>query len=863
MNVAKAMALGGQRVYPEQCDFYSYKKLLLRCCFCGQEVCLKKGSIRKSHFAHFAGTDPKQIEECELRVSTDGNSTETSGLIENRGQRLEIFQQHFLSLIYVGQEKIVNDVKFNNWIDSIKQSDHLAINNITNDCIEYFLKYHNKIKQRYVIPLTNVKDKQILFQQQIAFEGIDYLCVKSSSKLLEYIIHYCIYQLYKEKFTKNNIDLICHTAIKIIMLNPWIKALDNTKVINSSTTNISQLFESKIVEFQSPSSLEIFLQDIQDASQLYDLEQAKVNSKWIVSGSIDIDINQINASERHALENKLDLQLTFPAWEYGNVDKQTGLPSRKKVFVSCKLVTEANPDDKTALRFSFMTSQNVNVKVTTETYLPAVVYSFGYDFTLTVEKYSDLLFAKNGKLMEYPHITKRDELASLLERMIKDNKVDFIKMYIDDKGKKRILHTYDDTVLILLALKRRTQLDNISIESTTDVKKGTYNKITNKIVMEAFIEAYQKSLECSVKLPNTTIDNYHRYAQFKLTEANSEHVKTTVENYIVNNSDAQIHKATHDVKKCQQSARSVIREHQPSASDSDISRLAMLITEYIFTKLNLNKSQAVALLSNLKQDVNQYIKIRDLVIKPELDHLKEVAQKVSALSNSSDFGVSFSLMGGKKLSTPIIYTMEVSNTGEVVLYYHYSEKIKNAITDENETSYKKREVAKINAAPGTLKVVFQHITLDKLAFGDYSFHHELLENYAIPFWIKNAENYVLANKLKPVWMVTSKPIEITCMDDNHSKLTLTQLQNTLPFTEVQWYQTLIQCSEQCPSVPQFANAVRNIPDKFKYLTGVTEVPVTRILPQVVTEIITDATIPEIAVTEISVVTEVKPDKKVK
>lgn len=74
-------------------------------------------------------------------------------------------------MIYVEQEKIVNDVKFNNWIDSIKQSDHLAINNITNYCIEYFSKYHNKIKQRYVIPLTNVKDKQILFQQQIALEA--------------------------------------------------------------------------------------------------------------------------------------------------------------------------------------------------------------------------------------------------------------------------------------------------------------------------------------------------------------------------------------------------------------------------------------------------------------------------------------------------------------------------------------------------------------------------------------------------------------------------------------------------------------------------------------------------------------------
>ncbi|MBD2247215.1 hypothetical protein [Nostoc sp. FACHB-888] len=144
----------------------------------------------------------------------------------------------------------------------------------------------------------------------------------------------------------------------------------------------------------------------------------------------------------------------------------------------------------------------------------------------------------------------------------------------------------------------------------------------NKIVVKSqlnqsyMLDHNQPKTEC------IWLDQLRNDITKKMLQSNAQHVKTTVENYVVNNSDSQIHKAVHDVKKLQQSARSAVRQHQPSASDSDIARLAMLITEYIVTKLNLNKSQAVDLLMNLKKDVNQYIKIRDLVIKPELGHLK-------------------------------------------------------------------------------------------------------------------------------------------------------------------------------------------------------------------------------------------------
>ncbi|MEH1906301.1 MAG: competence protein CoiA family protein [Nostoc sp.] len=159
MEYAISIYKGSKRVYAKDCDFVSYSKQGLICPICKQEVYLRKGNIREPYFAHFHATSSRQVEECELRVSADGNGTETSSLIENRGQRLDIFQQHFISMIYVGQEKIVDNVKFNNWIDSIKRDNNQAINNIIKDCnqyFQYFLTHQRLMEDKYILPSTKI-----------------------------------------------------------------------------------------------------------------------------------------------------------------------------------------------------------------------------------------------------------------------------------------------------------------------------------------------------------------------------------------------------------------------------------------------------------------------------------------------------------------------------------------------------------------------------------------------------------------------------------------------------------------------------------------------------------------------------------
>jgi|GEM_PF-2344959 len=226
MDIAKSMMLGGKIVYPDECDYSSYKELLLCCPFCGQEVFLKAGACRKSHFAHFAGTDPNQVEQCELRASSYSKSSGINNFFQDRRQRLKIFQDRFLSLISLENDTPITNLEFNNWVNSIKRDRDQSIDNIITDCIHYFLKHCHKIADKYINTTVNIN-----IQREIALEAIDYLCVKSSFNLLEYLIYFSIYKLLKNEQHKlfqqhiagKDVASICHFVIKIIIFNNWIE----------------------------------------------------------------------------------------------------------------------------------------------------------------------------------------------------------------------------------------------------------------------------------------------------------------------------------------------------------------------------------------------------------------------------------------------------------------------------------------------------------------------------------------------------------------------------------------------------------------------------------------------------------------
>lgn len=260
MDYAISMYQGGERVYAEDCDFNSYSEIGLLCPVCKQEVYLRKGDIRKSYFAHLHATNSRQVKQCSLRVSSDENATETINFIEDRGQRLKIFQQQFLSMFSIGKSKIVDDVNFNYWINSIKVENNqvLKINNIIEDCIIFFIKHRQLMENKYIIHPNIIKDKQIILQQQIALQAMNYLSENAKFNFnLRYLLSYSIYQIYKyekprlfqQEFTTKDIDKICQHTVKTIILNPWISAFKTIKfknLNNETKPTIIRINKSKI-----------------------------------------------------------------------------------------------------------------------------------------------------------------------------------------------------------------------------------------------------------------------------------------------------------------------------------------------------------------------------------------------------------------------------------------------------------------------------------------------------------------------------------------------------------------------------------------------------------------------------------------
>ncbi len=219
MDVAKAMVSGGELIRADECDYYSYINLGLRCLACGEPVYLKKGCERKAHFAHFKGTYPKQVEECEFRASVYGNSTQIFNInfIEDKEQRLEIFQKCFLNIItksdpdfYKKVTTVCAIIKPKNLEKTIKECS-LWFRLNKKKCIKSWLRFQCKDKTNEVYVL----------QSKILDEAIDYLCVESSKELLEKLIYYGIYNSTSaQNFSK--ID-ICYKIIKFIACADWIK----------------------------------------------------------------------------------------------------------------------------------------------------------------------------------------------------------------------------------------------------------------------------------------------------------------------------------------------------------------------------------------------------------------------------------------------------------------------------------------------------------------------------------------------------------------------------------------------------------------------------------------------------------------
>ncbi|MBN3874547.1 hypothetical protein [Nostoc sp. JL33] len=413
MEFTISMYKGGERVYAKDCDFNSYSELALLCPDCKQEVYLRKGKIIKPYFAHFRDTNLKQATQCKLRVSSDEHAIKASEFIGYRGQKLEIFQQRFISMIYLKEERIVEDIKFSNWIDSIKRNNNQAIHNITKDCIDHFINYQKEIVEIYCVPL---KDDQPFLQQQIALKAIDYLCVQSSFRLLEYLLYYSVYKLYEheqdklfqQEITTIDIANICQYTAKVIMLNPWIEAINNAKN-TQLLANSYQLLKFKIVKNKSLLRLNT---DI-EAGSISDSEQDAIF--WLRRVYLEW-------SEYHCLTDRQiqDLQQVLTS-RMSKVEHENAIARLRNSNKFKSFLTFTCPHQDTKKFDEFMTWVN-RLSLSTEAIedpLDGLVYKISPDWN----RQTSIKFTSVLQLMEFSMVGKNVDLEYLEKEYISKTEV--------------------------------------------------------------------------------------------------------------------------------------------------------------------------------------------------------------------------------------------------------------------------------------------------------------------------------------------------------------------------------------------------------------------------------------------------------
>ena len=188
----------------------------------------------------------------------------------------------------------------------------------------------------------------------------------------------------------------------------------------------------------------------------------------------------------------------------------------------------------------------------------------------------------------------------------------------------------------------------------------------------------------------------------------------------------------------------------------------------------------------------------------------QLSTQVFALSNASQFGVSYSTYGGKKSNVPIVYTLEV-NSGKLEIYFHKLESVKNEVTGVNESKHVKQIVGTIQASPGNLYInLKQDLLPTKLSSDQHKFHHEIIWGSAIPYWVRQASDLVEYNQIAPVWLIVAKLIQLTCYDNKDDFLDIYDLQTVKPFNPDQWVTVLQECAKELPAVKQYQNALRTV-----------------------------------------------------
>lgn len=222
------MYLDGQKISADdhRLTHSSYRTLGLRCTVCGEPVQYKNGRVNVAHFAHFPTIDPEKYEECDRRRTSNGDGGRHPDWWFDQGQRLKLFQKHFLRIIQTKIPSLEIDL-----LDS-----DLAQNT---EYREVQLEALDLLRKRKEDFIRHVRDsvsstKIINVKRKTGCEALDYLTVASSKSLFMLISRHLI--LYSDDFYYPIHDPLspkelCYRIASILTAIDWFSAF--TEIIGS------------------------------------------------------------------------------------------------------------------------------------------------------------------------------------------------------------------------------------------------------------------------------------------------------------------------------------------------------------------------------------------------------------------------------------------------------------------------------------------------------------------------------------------------------------------------------------------------------------------------------------------------------
>jgi len=221
MEIAESMYLGGKKIHAKNpsLSLFSYRKLGLRCTYCGEPVCYRRGLTNQPHFAHFPSINPKKYEQCLLRQqSVDGSfSSNYSWWDEQygKGQRFQLFQKHFTDIL---KSKIPDlDISA-----LYAEPQEIRLNKLQSETLA-FAKKNEYGFLRYIRIFNN---QATSLEREIICEAFDYLIVASSKNIFKIVSDYLLekYKTFQSSSSleSNSVDL-CSYILMLLEGIPWLE----------------------------------------------------------------------------------------------------------------------------------------------------------------------------------------------------------------------------------------------------------------------------------------------------------------------------------------------------------------------------------------------------------------------------------------------------------------------------------------------------------------------------------------------------------------------------------------------------------------------------------------------------------------